>query len=474
MSEQTDSSSNIELASLIGRNNGSRTADNDVEPSTEGNISAGKGAAAKPLGSGYSRIIDVLLFLVSFASLLVLTNIIFNKDSSFADDESMENDNSFIGASWTKMRWNPISIDNNCLPGFQLANSTIHCGIGDLTPLTTDSDGTEYCGGVKMKPNYCILPTEGAWTTPVGDSIPPLPRRLGINNASNILPRCKTMEKLINGTFEGEGLDLEWVPESCSAVPLSPFAWTENTKCKTTITMMGDSHIRNLYTATVSGLRGMEAFAEAHNPAGKGGGEVRSYEWRLKDGRATDRTGIYFDARNNEPIPFEDCPCDEVQRCLRIAFIWATTFNEQLSWVHLAEKWDSNIIIVEPGNSYEHSLVLSSDWTAKFDEMLQQNNNLQLGILHFVWGNQPIAERTVALREWTTNSTHANRKSYLRQSDIVEVNGKQSRKTFHFACGLGKVEVENDEIKAAQPCTDMTDTAQIRALVTVHFDALLK
>ncbi|KAL7542087.1 hypothetical protein ACHAXR_011507 [Thalassiosira sp. AJA248-18] len=367
------------------------------------------------------------------------------------------------------MRWNPISIGNNCLPGFQLANTTIHCGMGDLSPLTTDSDGTKYCGGVKMEPNYCILPVEGGWSTPIGGSIPPLPRRLGINNDSNTLSRCKTMEKLINGSFEGEGFDMEWVPESCSAVPLSPFAWTENTKCKTTITMMGDSHIRNLYTATVSGLRGMKSFAEAHNPAGKGGGEVRSYEWRLlKNVSATDRTAIYFDARNNEPIPFEDCPCDEMQRCLRIAFIWAPTFNEQLSWVHLAQKWDSNLImIVEPGNSYESSLVLSSNWTAKFDELLQQNNNLQLGILHFVWGRQP-SERSAALREWTTNSTHANRKSYLRQSDHIMVVGGKQAQSYHILL----VKVQNDDIKAAEPCTDMTDTAQIRALMTVHFDAL--
>ncbi|KAL7532334.1 hypothetical protein ACHAXR_004566, partial [Thalassiosira sp. AJA248-18] len=470
MPDQNGSSSYVELANLLGRNASDTTF-------TEDNIFAGN-KEAQPLGSdGYSRR-DALLFILSFVSGMVVVSLrltnIFIQNSIVADNEVTKESNSadsLIDAPWTNMRWKPISTRHNCLPGFQLANTTLHCGVGKLSPLTTDSDGTKYCGGVKLEPNHCLLPIEGRWTTPEGDSKPPLSRRLGISGDSNILPRCKTMEKLMNGSFEGDGFDQEWVPGSCSAVPLSPFAWTENAKCKTTITMIGDSHVRNLFTATVSGLRGLESFAEVHFQAGKSGGEVRSYEWRLKNGIATDRVGIYLDAKKNEPIPFEDCPCGEVQRCLRIAFIWAPTFKNQLRWMHLAQKWESDLIIATPGNDYERSLVLSSNWTAQFDKMLQQNNNLQLGILHFVRGKRPGEGRArkAALNEWITNGAHSNRMSYLIQSEIRKV-GRQIR-SFHFACSLRKVNAENDMIAAAEPCTDMTDTAQIRALVTVHFDA---
>lgn len=239
--------------------------------------------------------------------------------------------------------------------------------------------------------------------------------------------------------------------------------------------MQGDSHIRNLFTATVNGLRGIDSFAEAHaDDAQKGRGIAESYEWRLlKDGKgATDRVSLHSNIKFNDLSPFEDCPCEEVQRCLRVVFIWAPMFNEQLSMINnYATKWKSNIFIVEPGNAYEGSLVLSPHWTAKFDEMLQEDEHLQLGILHFPWNKQPQG-RAAALDNWTTNGTHADRKSYLKQSQL-STGSLQGRQTFHFACGLGKTNVESDTIPAAEPCTDLTDTAQLRALITVHFDALL-
>ena len=177
---------------------------------------------------------------------------------------------------------------------------------------------------------------------------------------------------------------------------------------------MGDSHVRNLYHATMYGLRGAEAFVEGHNNEGKAGGEVRSYEWRLKkDGRATDKASVFYYTNIKEPTPFDDCPCEEVQRCLRLSFIWAPAYGEQLKQIPLAEKWESNLIIVEPGNSYESREALSPSWANKFDEMLGQNSNLHLAIFHFSWGKQP-GERPAVLTNWTMNGNHADRKSYFK------------------------------------------------------------
>jgi len=202
-----------------------------------------------------------------------------------------------------------------------------------------------------------------------------------------------------------------------------------------------------------------------------GRGIAETYEWRLNsEGIATDRVGVHADIKTKEPNFFEDCACDQVRRCLRIFFIWAPTFNEQLDQIDFVQKWESDLVIVEPGNAYEHSVVLSSEWTKKFDELLQKDKNVHLGILHFIWGSQP---KGAALTEWTINGTHPDRKSYLPQNAVNDNDGLQGRRTFHFACGLGRVDVENDNINAAEPCTDVVDTAQVRAFITVHFDALL-
>lgn len=141
------------------------------------------------------------------------------------------------------------------------------------------------------------------------------------------------MEEYINGgEYVGVGFDQEWVPKSCIAVPLSPFVWTQHTQCQATITMIGDSHIRNVFTATIHGFRGMEAFVEAHaDGAAKARGIIKSYEWRLyQNGTASDFFAVYENTTFDDPRPFNDCPCGDdysIQKCLRIAFIFAATFN---------------------------------------------------------------------------------------------------------------------------------------------------
>ena len=47
----------------------------------------------------------------------------------------------------------------------------------------------------------------------------------------------------------------------------------------------------------------------------------------------------------------------------------------------------------------------------------------------------------------------------------------QSRKTWHYACSLGRIQVRNDVVMSIEVCTDEADTAYIRAITTLHFDA---
>eukprot|EP00804_Cyclotella_cryptica_P001499 CCRYP_003715-RA/>CCRYP_003715-RA protein AED:0.04 eAED:0.04 QI:0/-1/0/1/-1/0/1/0/327 len=324
-----------------------------------------------------------------------------------------------------------------------------------------------------MKPNLCVLPISGKWALPTETSaVSPLDGRFGIteDSISNTKPLCKTMSQLVNGTHDETG---NWIPDPfCTVVPLSPFAWTENSPCQTTIVMIGDSHVRNLFTATVNGLRGVSFFTEAHaDDAMKSRGVAESYQWTLNnEGVASDKLGIFSDTKANPPQFFDECRCDEVQRCLNIVFLWAPTFNEQLQQFHLVPS-NTMLLIVEPGNSYEPTNTLDASWTAKIDAIMEEYTRLHLNIFHFVWGSQP-QERRQALIEWTAHGKHADRKSYLRQDEIYVATGLQGRATFHFACGLGQRDTVSDTITAAEPCSDVTDTGQIRAIVTAHFDAL--
>jgi len=160
------------------------------------------------------------------------TNIIAHDDSYTATggEDYDDIDVAFPTDMIEKLRWRPQDMNNNnCLT--RLANSTIHCGVGGLSPINnaTLSNGEVkyYCGGVPMVPNYCLLPSNGSWELVSNPS--PLLHRLGIGSAnSNAPPRCKTMKDFINGTWKGtEFSKQEYIP-SCSAIPLSPFAWTQH------------------------------------------------------------------------------------------------------------------------------------------------------------------------------------------------------------------------------------------------------
>ena len=63
------------------------------------------------------------------------------------------------------MKWRPNeSLEENCIDGYRLANASIHCGAGGLSPVTNASDGgARLCGGVAMSRNACAQPSEGLW-----------------------------------------------------------------------------------------------------------------------------------------------------------------------------------------------------------------------------------------------------------------------------------------------------------------------
>lgn len=145
----------------------------------------------------------------------------------------------------------------NCLPNYRLANSTISIYCNGLLDIETIQ---YYCQGLSMEPNHCTMPSSGYWSRSIIDDDDDdsntkamtqqnTPYKFGlhdhhIDTDSSITTtpqrNCRTMEDVINGgAYTGhEMYNQEWTPQSCSLIPLSPFEWTRDTQCQTTIIMM--------------------------------------------------------------------------------------------------------------------------------------------------------------------------------------------------------------------------------------------
>ena len=149
--------------------------------------------------------------------------------------------------SWLDMRWHDTG---NCLPNYRLANSTtsIYCnGVLDIETIQY------YCQGLSMEPNHCTMPSRGYWSRSDDTNTKAMiqqnmPYKFGLHDHhvdtdSSITTTqryCQTMEDVINGgAYTGnEMYNQEWTPKSCSLIPVSPFEWTRDTTCQTTIIMM--------------------------------------------------------------------------------------------------------------------------------------------------------------------------------------------------------------------------------------------
>ena len=128
-----------------------------------------------------------------------------------------------------------------------------------------------------------------------------------------------------------------------------------------------------------------------------------------------------------------------------------------------------------PLNSRLGPAEMQAGWFyATATRILQQpNEHRHLAVLHFPYGRQPKG-RSEEIQTWinstSNNNTTKNRMSYWQQGKLG-FGGTQSRKTWHYACGLGRIHMRNDVVMSIELCTDEADTAYIRAITTLHFDA---
>lgn len=336
------------------------------------------------------------------------------------------------------------------------------------------------CGGIPLVPSHCLLPGAGTFRPPASPlTISAAPLRFGGERVER--PLCTTSQSFRDGgAFHND----TWRTKTgCHIAPLNPQVWISSLsaarkgpgECTRTIFFMGDSHIRNLFTATIAGLRGQATFAEGHlrNRAEKAG-VLFTYRYAQKlkrdgDGHIFARDSVrvvsteeWLSRAGRERGQHGYCDCS-VEQCIIMHRIWAPLFSDQISWMkklQLPTEPSYDLVIFSPGNSYEKDAELPGEYRGAWDALRETHTNTTFSIVHFPLGGQPEG-RGEALNAWANQ--HARMSLFVQNLDW----DVQAKYTWHFACGLATTDVHSDTVKAFAPCTDRTDTAIIRGCITL-------
>ena len=336
------------------------------------------------------------------------------------------------------------------------------------------------CGGIPLVPSHCLLPGAGTFRPPASPlTISAAPLRFGGERVER--PLCTTSQSFRDGgAFHND----TWRTKTgCHIAPLNPQVWISSLsaarkgpgECTRTIFFMGDSHIRNLFTATIAGLRGQATFAEGHlRTRAEKAGALFTYRYAQKlkrdgDGHIFARDSVrvvsteeWLSRAGRERGQHGYCDCS-VEQCIIMHRIWAPLFSDQISWMkklQLPTEPSYDLVIFSPGNAYEKDAELPGEYRGAWDALRETHTNTTFSIVHFPRGKQPEG-RGEALNAWANQ--HARMSLFVQNLDW----DVQAKYTWHFACGLATTDVHSDTVKAFAPCTDRTDTAIIRGCITL-------
>ena len=201
----------------------------------------------------------------------------------------------------------------------------------------------------------------------------------------------------------------------------------------------------------------MRTFAEGHRAEPEKSSTVHVYRF-VRSPSSTSDSLTYVHVNETRPLP---CTCGE-ERCLGVTFIWAPTFEAQLPWMQLIQAWAPDVVAMSPGNAYNKGVVVSPAWRAGWESILRARVQLRLCLIQWPYGGTPAA-RAAVLQTW--EQAHPRRIAFFSQATWNR--GQQGAHTWHFACGLTRTHAHSDTLVAYEGCTDVTDTATIRAVVTL-------
>jgi len=304
--------------------------------------------------------------------------------------------------------------------------------------------------------------------------------------------------------------------------PLFHYLYSEHKALRNArIVVMGDSHIRNLFSGFIVSTRNQEYLAEGHTDKNiKAHGIILHYRlWVDKEGTPRDSLEYIFvgdDGKSPEGIAAKEMEteCKGLHRCIIVVYVWGARMATQLKSLGFVKQANPTMIVWAMSN-YAGNRVLTPKYIKDMGVELHGISSLRTAVFyHWVWGNatpkkfndiqdifsimngtkivDPQSGEIVASprggQGGTVNNSSSSRalfpiqSHYIGQDSIINALNKygeegvlQIRNTWHTLCQLHDTYPNRKwKVLAFDECTSLCEKTAVRSILTLGFSDVLR
>jgi len=362
------------------------------------------------------------------------------------------------------------------------------------------------CGGILMESNGCMLYDSGTYSqvdrSGVGKGIPSkedlaLKWRLEAEMwpYSPDSPWCSSDINATQGAFMGassaplketdivddakfQGPDSEFVTKTCRLLPLNQPALLKGFGGKRLL-WIGDSHIRNMFTALIFATRQSAYVAEQHGfhaayhySVGPEADHFSIFSRESVEGvRLPTLIGDQHEVLNVKENPFT--PCEDLNLgspCVDLVFVWAPLFVEQVAIIKPFLDLVKPQVVLTSVSSWEKVRVTDSAWEHVWQGVFKSPGELESwGFVMWPWGNKRGDEREEHMRKFMLNVPETIRTYFLNMFQIHRhIKSSQLDNFWHDICTV-RDNWPNAAYKLETPenCTGTISRALVRVALTL-------
>lgn len=377
---------------------------------------------------------------------------------------------SFPELDWSRLAWRPDP-KSACVRSYQWTNKTeeISCPIA-----STNVSGQPACGGVIM--SGCASYVSGEFVpAKATDQKPaklwaPVPTGSSANKKQTVF--CSQEKQVNEGKYQEDPKkrfydENVWIPSNnCSLLPLDLSSLAKLCEGSGSVVFLGDSHIRNSFTAFVAGLRQREFFLETHDDVFKNMQGVLVYRVEKTKGKIMDHRGVVLLANHTGATLHDEIDCDQKSElCLQVLFFWGATFTEQIALLPIIRSLHPALLVISPGNSYE-GVAFPKFYESNLTAIAQALPKLKFHFNSWPYGNRVSGQRVTLINTW--RSTLSNKVHIMDHGTFGNYGGMQGSRNWHYACA-GRHNDQNllKGVVAEENCTDVVDTSMARVMLTL-------
>jgi len=348
------------------------------------------------------------------------------------------------------------------------------------------------CGGNSLEPGACLHYENGTFQ--------PVLRKRGseTKSKSNLssLPLCRSVDNVFEegGEFRSTGYQnpkTAYFPNNCSLIPDrqgiigSLLAAEEEKFRRARIFLTGDSHVRNLFTGLILGVRNQAFGAEGHPQLDvKAQGVVYNYRvWEDNVGTIRDELEVIYAEEGIKPKEYlkQDVhdECEGVYRCVIVAFVWAPIIDEQLALKDIIQAINP-MLYVFALNNYAGARVITPEFVDKMSEILSGVASLDSVVFHlWPYGSRALDKKEIMIQKFFQRLRSLDRAEPIvtHYVSIANLNveakrakegGIQLERTWHSQCTLRDNYPQPIwRIQAFEPCTSLVDKSYARIHITL-------